>query len=117
MARPIPGRAYRLLPGTPARGNRHLTSAGTDHPSPLPAPVPAHRPYSGTRMNHIDHPVTLYAGPLDGLVMPAAELEELVREYCGDRLVFLSCFGVSGLYQEQDGQWVYAAPGLLDKKR
>ncbi|EOR71650.1 hypothetical protein JCM3263A_08740 [Thermobifida fusca] len=68
-------------------------------------------------MNHIDHPVTLYAGPLDGLVMPAAELEELVREYCGDRLVFLSCFGVSGLYQEQDGQWVYAAPGLLDKKR
>ena len=66
-------------------------------------------------MNHIDHPVTLYAGPLDGLVMPAAELEELVREYAATASSSLL------LRSERPHQsrrpMGLRRPGLLDKKR
>ncbi|MEY9211239.1 hypothetical protein [Thermobifida halotolerans] len=57
--------------------------------------------------------VTLYAGPLDGLTIPAADLAALVRDHGTERFLFLTRFRVSGLYQEVDGRWVYAAPGLL----
>lgn len=64
-------------------------------------------------MNHTDSLVTLYAGPLDGLAIPAADLTGLVRDDGSERLLFLTRFGVTGLYRETGGRWVYAAPGLL----
>ncbi|KUP97751.1 hypothetical protein [Thermobifida cellulosilytica] len=67
-------------------------------------------------MSHTDTPVTLYAGPLDGLALPAAVLTELVHDHGSERLLFLTRFGVPGLYRERGGRWVYASPGLLGGK-
>ncbi len=58
--------------------------------------------------------VTLYAGPLDGLVLTAADLAALVQDYGTERFCFLTSRGVSGLYQEVCGRWVYATPHLLN---
>ncbi len=58
--------------------------------------------------------VTLYAGPLDGLVLTTAALAALVQDYGAERLCFLANRGVSGLYQEVRGRWVYATPRLLE---
>ncbi|KUP97770.1 hypothetical protein [Thermobifida cellulosilytica] len=58
--------------------------------------------------------VTLYAGPLDGLAIPATDLAALVQDYGTERFCFLTRHGVSGLYQEVRGRWVYATPRLLE---
>lgn len=59
-----------------------------------------------------DDPVTLYAGPLDGLTVERSRLEGLVQDHGTERFLLLTRLGVSGLYQEVAGRWVYATPHL-----
>ncbi|EOR71750.1 hypothetical protein TM51_06062 [Thermobifida fusca TM51] len=56
--------------------------------------------------------VTLYAGPLDGLVLTAAHLDRMAQDRGSERYFLLTNRGVTGLYQEVDGRWVYATPRL-----
>lgn len=60
--------------------------------------------------------VTLYAGPLDGLTITAAELAALVQDYGTERFLFLAHHGVSGLYQQTGDRWTYATPHLLNEE-
>ncbi|KUP95766.1 hypothetical protein [Thermobifida cellulosilytica] len=61
-----------------------------------------------------DDLVTLYAGPLDGLAVLRSHLDNLVQDHGTERFLLLTRSGVSGLYQEVAGRWVYATPHLLE---
>lgn len=91
----------------------HERGRGRFPPRPRPPHFPVN-PLLECWSSMTDDFVTLYAGPLDGLTVTRTHLDTLAQDHGDERFLLLTHCGASGLYQQTEDRWIYAAPGLLN---